>query len=62
MFCRPQTPRRVKTCVPESASPPTKSQKQATETQTHYKIGHRVAHALEYSKALTRKGHRFAAQ
>lgn len=50
MFHIPQTTHKVKNCLPECASLPTKSQKQATETKIHYKIGHDVTLALEYSK------------
>lgn len=55
MFPIPQTTCKVKNYVPECAPPPTKSQNQATETQIHYKIGHHVTHALEYSEKRLEK-------
>lgn len=41
--------------VPECAPPPTKSQKEATETKIHYKVGHGVPNALEYSEKWLEK-------
>lgn len=51
----PQTTCKVNNCVADCASPPTKSQKAATETKIHYKLGHRVTNTLEYSEKWLEK-------
>lgn len=55
LFHISQTTCKVKNGVPECAPPPTKSQKEATETKIHYKVGHRVPNALEYSEKWLEK-------